>query len=1575
MKDPSVRPRCMFENSVNIDKVVMKVVGDKVQQTEDVLVGEDGPMGEEPGEDIMQELFGDAREGDGEGPVEEAAEDETAAQDSAPKRVAPDPGQPTQSEIDEHNVDHWPYRCWCEHCVRGRGIGEPHVPGPESRVPVIAFDYLFITQGKILKKDELSEEDKKHIMLKILVVKDTKSRAIFAHAVRQKGVDDEGYAVTRVTEDVRWLGYTKLILKTDGERAIVRLLKESLKAIKTTLCDGVEQASFENPPTYDPRSNGSVENAVKAVKGMLRTLKSGLEERMERKVPDDHPVMTWLVEHAAWILTTRPNGEDGQTPFQRVRGRPFTKRAVEFGERVLYKLAMKGPRHDERGELHARWGRGLMLGYSRFSNEYMLWNGKEAIKARAIQRMKRDLRWHREGLEKISVDVHSKYPAAEMPGGFDGEVPVPPARVEERGRAPRTVAVRQADWIKHGSTPRCPKCAHAEEHGWGLKTGPHSAACIERFRKIFAETDAGRQRLAEADQRRDAWLAKQVQEAVERPREDAREVPQQFEPLDRPTGRGQAQAQTQVGSQVGSPVAGDPNGREDAHSQDGMEDVAETPVAEDDDMELPEYLPTSPEPDRMEEDEAMLQPLMAVVTEDVKEAIKDHDAEILKLVKELGGSTKAYGRERRRAVRAIVAEIYSPPRVTSAAKLLPGMHLTPGFALDLTTVNAKGEPWDFDDDDKQDEALRLIDEIKPLFVVGSPMCTAFSTWQRLSAARRDPKEVEAQYQRALKHLRFACQVYRKQLDAGRYFLHEHPVAATSWAEPCMMRLRREDAVQELNMDQCQFNQKDVNNDPIKKPTKWLTNCPEVLKTLDRRCGGRGGACSKGGMHQVCAGSRARRAAIYPFALCRAILKGFRNQLRVDGYLSARDHGVHLQNLFVDDLEQGLWPGSVPEEESEETADVELNALGRGPCDAITGQPLDPVLVAEARKKELEYFETKGVWHKRPRAEAYRRMGKPPITVKWVDVNKGDDLHPNYRSRLVAREIRRPGEDSIFAPTPPLESLRTVLSMATTDFNGEPKHVREDHSEERTQISVIDISRAYFNARKEDDADPTYVELPDEDADKKRGMAGLLRVHMYGTRAAAEGWHGEYSGALERLGFARGDASACVFRHGGRRLVTSVHGDDFTTAGPKKQLDWLKKELEKCYELKENYRIGPGAQDAKEARVLNRVIRWTARGVEYEADPRQAERLILDLGLEGAKTVGTAGVKPTKEAVAADKALATEKQTAFRGVTARGNYLAADRPDVQYATKEICRWMAQPSEAGLAALKRLGRYLEGHKRMIIDFPYQAADKLDVYSDTDWSGCIRTRKSTSGGCLMVGKHLMKSWSSTQGPISLSSGEAEFYGVVKASGVALGYQALLRDLGVQMPIRVWTDSSATMGICSRQGLGKLRHVDTRSLWVQQRVRDGTLELRKVRGEVNPADVFTKHLSSEERVKSLLGLFGCRFASGRAAEAPALRRDIGCPHEGILACEMVYALAEEDLVEQDGYKYPAAIIEATDGGSERVPDAYLHDVRVLPHEVQGDLNEVFPKAHAAPALDELVEEEDPMELRGVGIGVRGRQ
>ena len=119
------------------------------------------------------------------------------------------------------------------------------------------------------------------------------------------------------------------------------------------------------------------------------------------------------------------------------------------------------------------------------------------------------------------------------------------------------------------------------------------------------------------------------------------------------------------------------------------------------------------------------------------------------------------------------------------------------------------------------------------------------------------------------------------------------------------------------------------------------------------------------------------------------------------------------------------------------SDSDVNNISTGSevfRDSVTGQVLDPTLVRAARRKEMEYFKSKNVWVKKPVSEAYERMGKAPITVKWVDTNKGDDVEPNYRSRLVAREIRRYGEDSIFSPTPPLESLRTILSLAVTSFH-------------------------------------------------------------------------------------------------------------------------------------------------------------------------------------------------------------------------------------------------------------------------------------------------------------------------------------------------------------------------------------------------------------------------------------------------------------------------------------------------------------------------------------------------------------
>ena len=99
-------------------------------------------------------------------------------------------------------------------------------------------------------------------------------------------------------------------------------------------------------------------------------------------------------------------------------------------------------------------------------------------------------------------------------------------------------------------------------------------------------------------------------------------------------------------------------------------------------------------------------------------------------------------------------------------------------------------------------------------------------------------------------------------------------------------------------------------------------------------------------------------------------------------------------------------------------------------DDLTGLPLRDELVKAARAKELDFFCSKGVWMKVPRRRSFEKTGKPPISVRWVDVNKGDEHEPNHRSRLVARQLKATdfSGKSYFAPAPPLEALRTIRNQ-------------------------------------------------------------------------------------------------------------------------------------------------------------------------------------------------------------------------------------------------------------------------------------------------------------------------------------------------------------------------------------------------------------------------------------------------------------------------------------------------------------------------------------------------------------------
>ena len=180
-----------------------------------------------------------------------------------------------------------------------------------------------------------------------------------------------------------------------------------------------------------------------------------------------------------------------------------------------------------------------------------------------------------------------------------------------------------------------------------------------------------------------------------------------------------------------------------------------------------------------------------------------------------------------------LAEVYSPGRFAEAAS----RHgLRPGFAVDLQTG------WNLELQEHVEEMQRLQGEQDPYVVMGSPPCTEFSSLLHISKHKRDPKIVAAKRARGVKHLENSVACYRRQMERGRYFLHEHPKSAESWQEKCVMDLEAEPSVFKITGPMCNWGMMatDRRSDPprtglVRKETTWMTNSPVLAQLLEGTC--------------------------------------------------------------------------------------------------------------------------------------------------------------------------------------------------------------------------------------------------------------------------------------------------------------------------------------------------------------------------------------------------------------------------------------------------------------------------------------------------------------------------------------------------------------------------------------------------------------------------------------------------------------------------------------------------------------------------------------------------------------------
>ena len=397
-------------------------------------------------------------------------------------KVLRDVKTPSAKDIEEHNTTHIPAKAWCPWCVAGKMPNPAHrkIDEYERAVPEIGIDYAFM-------KEKGNDET-----LTIIVMKDRDTKAISSDVVELKGRGIDG-TIERVIENIRRLGYKKIILKSDQEPALVDLINGIIEARDDITIP-------ECSPVGESQSNGMIERAVRSVKDQVRTLRLALQGRIRRRVPQDRAVMTWLVQHSGDTITKHQAGVDGKTAYERIMGKPGHEETLEFGEIVNFKLDT-----DDLGDLDARWASGVWLGKRWKSIEHLVHTNGEVIKCRAVSRKPLEERWSADAIESIVATPWNHRPSANE-GVREARV-LPPLPKEEQVdsqpqprepdvRAPLRPRITKSDLSRWGYSDGCLRCrqmrsGHAED---GSK---HSEQCRKRIESEMRREEDPRIKRAE----------------------------------------------------------------------------------------------------------------------------------------------------------------------------------------------------------------------------------------------------------------------------------------------------------------------------------------------------------------------------------------------------------------------------------------------------------------------------------------------------------------------------------------------------------------------------------------------------------------------------------------------------------------------------------------------------------------------------------------------------------------------------------------------------------------------------------------------------------------------------------------------------------------------------------------------------------------------------------------------------------------------------------------------------------------------------------------------------------------------
>uniref|UniRef100_A0A2N9GA92 CCHC-type domain-containing protein n=1 Tax=Fagus sylvatica TaxID=28930 RepID=A0A2N9GA92_FAGSY len=475
---------------------------------------------------------------------------------------------------------------------------------------------------------------------------------------------------------------------------------------------------------------------------------------------------------------------------------------------------------------------------------------------------------------------------------------------------------------------------------------------------------------------------------------------------------------------------------------------------------------------------------------------------------------------------------------------------------------------------------------------------------------------------------------------------------------------------------------------------------------------------------------------------------------------------------------------------------------------------------EAMNAELAALEANNTW-----VITELPPGKQPIGCKWVYKVKlkSDGTLERYKARLVAKGYTQ-WEGLYYSETFSLvakfTTIRTLLAVAFV---------------KGWSLTQLDVNNAFLHR---DLHEEVYMVLPPGFPSKGENKVCLLKKSIYGLKQASRQWFAKFSSTILKHGFTQSKSDYSLFTRskGSSFIALLVYVDDILIASNDFEfVNALKHSLYAEFKLKDlgNLKYFLGLEVAR-----------TAKGISL-CQRKYTLEIISDSGLLGTKPVKTPMEQNLK--LSAIDGIPLEDPSQYRRLVGRLLYLTVTRPDISFSVQKLSQFMSKPSDSHLHAAHRILKYLKGTLGQGLFFPSSNDLQLKAFSDSDWAGCIDTRRSVTGYCVFLGESLISWKSKKQHTVFRSSVEAEYRAMSASVCELMWLVPLLKDFQIDhtKEALLFCDSQAAIHIAANPVFHeRTKHIELDCHLIREKIQDGLIRTLHVSSQNQVADLMTKPL-----------------------------------------------------------------------------------------------------------------------------------